>query len=67
MQSINVRMPQPTASPELRERCRRLVDEVGAPKAAAQLGVSRQTLASIIAGMNVHRSTLLAADTKAPR
>ena len=42
----------------MRKRARTLVDELGVNGAAAKLGVSRSTLASLLAGLPIARTTV---------
>jgi hypothetical protein len=60
--------PGRTVAPrELQQRVRALVDRVGVVQASKQLGLSRMSTASIVAGLTVRPGTLLMAEARAPR
>jgi hypothetical protein len=60
-------MSRTTPSRDLQERVRALVGRVGIVRAARQIGLARQTTASLAAGFPCHVATISFAEARTPR
>lgn len=52
---------------DLQSRARRLVSEIGLAEASRKLGLTRESIARLIAGLDVKEGTAVTADMRLPK